>query len=551
MLERLTQEQKNWVETTFRKLTLEEKIGQMVNERAYTVLSQEDPVAYLDKYPIGSIFTGSEIIEENAADSKGTSRIQQIADKAEKNVPILFSGDFENGIGGQIEGFTTMPRTMGLSATFNKQDYYDFGKVIGSEGKAINVRWCFGPVSDLNINRENPVTNIRSAGDDPDHAVEVLKNIVKGMQDQGCAACPKHFPGDGTDTRNQHLVTSLNVLSMEEWKKMHGRVFRELIEAGAMSIMAGHIAFPAGEELDPVKQIWRPATCSKRLLTDLLRKEMGFDGVILSDALCMVGYLCWGDYETRIVDSINAGVDVLVWPDPEKFFPLVKRALADGRISMGRIEESAKRVLAFKAILGLAEKGPARMEKEKLQALLAENAKTAKRIAEDSITLLRNRDKMIPLRLPAGSRILAFIAPERPAVTKYLSRFVSHLEKRGYEVTTAKSEDMAVLRKSLKTFDCVMYLADANPQYSAYRTADPIFWNLVGNEDVKNLVVISFASPYHLYDMASVPTYINAYHDCPASVDALTGALFGEIPFKGKSPVSVPFCFRFGDGLTV
>ena len=136
-------------------------------------------------------------------------------------------------------------------------------------------------------------------------------------------------------------------------------------------------------------------------------------------------------------------------------------------------------------------------------------------------------------------------------MTKYLSRFVSHLEKRGYEVTTAKSGDMAVLRNSLKTFDCVMYLADANPQYSAYRTADPIFWNLVGNEEVKNLVVISFASPYHLYDMASVPTYINAYHDCPASVDALTGALFGEIPFKGKSPVSVPFCFRFGDGLTV
>lgn len=552
MLKKLTKKQQAWVESTFRKLTLNEKIGQLVNERGSYVMSRDLPAEkWLKKYPVGSIFTGSEIIEAYAHGTGVTTTLQESVAAAGLTVPVLYSGDFESGIGAQIDGYTAMPRTMGVSATFSEKDSYDFGKVIGSEGRALNIRWGFGPVSDLNLNRENPVTNIRSVGDRPDHAIRILKNIVKGMQDCGCAACPKHFPGDGTDTRNQHYVTSFNVLSKAEWDKMHGKVFKALIDAGAMSIMIGHLAFPAYEPMDEKKQLWRPATCSRRLLTDLLRGELGFQGVILTDAMCMNGYLAWGDYETRVIDSINAGVDMFLWPEPEKFFPLVKAALKDGRISRERIDDAVRRVLTFKAQLGLTPEELAKEEKADMTALLKKNAEIARRIAEDSLTLLRNRDGVLPLKLKKGARILVLVNPNKPAPFKYLDKFRSRLAGRGYEVTMIGTKDYHAVVNLLDTFELVIFASDANPQYSEYRGFDPIFWDFLSNPKIRKLLMISFGTPYLLYDAAQVGTYINAYHDCEATIDAVVRAMFGEIPFKGKSPVSVPHCFSFGDGLTL
>lgn len=551
MLEKLTVKQKKWVDDTFRSLTEDEKIGQLVNDRGINLLSKKIPVTdWLKKYPIGFIFTGSEVIENFSAKIGVTTTLQQMVSSAGPKIPVIFSGDFENGIGDGIDGFTTMPRTMGLAATFSEKDYYDYGRIIGTEARALNIRWGFGPVSDLNLNRENPVTNIRSAGDNPDHAIKVLRGIVRGMQEHGIASCPKHFPGDGTDTRNQHYVTSHNVLSKEEWDQMHGRVFRELIKAGAMSIMIGHIAFPAYEQEDRKRGLWRPATCSKRIMTDLLRDELGFDGIILSDALSMAGYLSWNEYEARILDSFNGGVDVFLWPEPEKFFPLMKNALKDGRASKKRLDESVKRILAFKALLGLMPDEIKKEEKVDLPALLKANQKAAKRISEDSITLLRNRDNVLPLKLKKGARILLFFAPNLPGPNKYLQKFAEKLTARGFRVTIAHTSDFGVLLNSIDTFDSVMYLSDANPQYSVYRGFDGVLWRYIQHmPQMKKPVMISFGTPYFLYDVASVPTYINAYHDCENSLEATIKAMFGEIPFKGRSPVSVPNCFKFGEGM--
>ncbi len=551
MFEKLTEKERAWVDKTFETMSLDEKIGQMVNETGAFVMKHPDPVKWLKRYPLGSIFTGSEIIDSFAAQSGTTTSLQETVDRAGLKIPMLYSGDFESGIGAQIEGFTAMPRTMGLSAAFSDKASYEYGKVIGSEGRALNIRWGFGPVSDLNLNRENPVTNIRSVSDRPDHAVKILKNIMRGMQDCGCAACPKHFPGDGTDTRNQHLVTSLNLLSKEEWDRNHGKVFRELIKAGAMSIMIGHIGFPAYEPMDAKRQLWRPATCSRRLLQDLLRGELGFNGLILSDALCMIGYVSWADYETRIIDSVNAGINVFLWPDAERFLPLVKRALKDGRIERETVEDSVRRVLAFKALLGFAREDFAETAKEKtdIPALLKKNAGIARRIAEKSITLLRNRDHAVPLKLKKGAHILVMFTPDKTPVRRNIAVFSSLLEQRGFRITTISTNEFGTFSNLLETFDCVMMVSDANPQYSDYRSSDEVVWNLIGNEKIRKLVTVSFGTPYFLYDMASVPTYINAYHDCPASMKAAVRALFGEIPFQGKSPVSVPHCFSFGDGL--
>ena len=552
MLEKLTAKQKKWVDSVFCSLSEDEKIGQMVNERGSYVRTRSMPIAqWLKKYPIGSIFTGSEVIQTFSEKDGVTTSLQQAVASADLKLPVLFCGDFENGIGGDIEGFTAMPWTMGVSATFSKKDYYEYGRILGSEGRALNIRWTFTPVSDLNLNRENPITSIRSAGDDPAHAIEVLSGIVKGIQDQGVAATLKHFPGDGTDTRNQHYVTSHNVLSKKEWDKMHGRVFRELIKSGAMSIMIGHIAFPAYEPMDPKKGLWRPATCSKRIMTDLLRGELGFDGIIVSDALTMAGYLTWGDYETRILDSFNGGVDIFLWPDPEKFFPLIKAALKDGRISRKRLDESVKRVLAFKALLGLMpEEKKQEEKKEDIPALLRKNHKAAMKISEDSVTLLRNRDNVLPLKLKKGARILVFRSPNLPTPNKQIQKFADKLTERGFRVTVAHSTDFGMLMDLLDTFDSVIYVSAAHPRYKTHRGFDHVLWAFMQYlPQMKNPVMISFGTPYFLYDVAAAPTYINAYYDCDNTLDATIRAMFGEIPFKGKSPVGVPNCFRFGDGL--
>ena len=549
MLKALTAEEQRWVDETFASMTEDQMIGQMVNERGNIIRGKKEPVEWLKQYPVGSIFTGAEIIDAFSEGIRVTSGLQRIVEEAAPSIPVVFSGDFENGIGGQITELTRLPRTMGISATFSESDSYDFGKVIGSEAVAVDVRWCVSPVADLNLNRENPVVNTRSTGDEPEHSVRILKSIINGMQDQGCAACAKHFPGDGTDTRNQHYVTSLQLLSKEQWKKSQGMVFQKLIDEGVMSIMVGHIAFPAYEEKDEKSGKWRPATCSKVQMTDLLREEMKFEGVIASDALCMNGYISWADYETRIIDSFNGGVDVFWWPETEKFFALVKAALKDGRISRKRLEESVRRVLEFKARLGLNKKVEKKSTGQDYAELIAENQKIAKRIGEHCITLLRNRAGVLPLKLASGSRILLFIAPDKPTPQQRLQRFADQLRQRGFKVTVAKPKDYELLRSCTEVFDAVIYLCDSNPQYSEHRGFDGILWNFMSDPNIRNRIMISFGTPYFLYDVDEADTYINAYYDCEVCIDAVIKGIFGEIPFAGRSPVRVPYCFDFGDGV--
>lgn len=549
MFNRLDKHKQAWVEAVFATLTADEKIGQLVNESVRNLSRRvSDPIAWLKQYPVGSLFGGAEIIDPFAAKSDSLLSITDAVAQAGLKAPMLYSGDFESGIGAQIEGYTAMPRLMGLGATFSVDDAYAYGRVIGSEGRALNIRWAFGPVADLNLNRENPVVNIRSVGDDPDHVIPILKNIIKGMEACGCAACPKHFPGDGVDTRNQHHVTSFNTLSKPEWDRFHGRVFKELIDDGVMSIMIGHLAFPAYEDPHPVKGIYRPATASRKIMTDLLRGELGFDGIILTDALSMNGYLSWGDYDERILDTFNGGADVFLWPETERFFALIKAALNDGRITQARLDESVRRILAFKAMLKLDEPAQTATDTQ-IKALLKENAQTTRQIAEHSITLLRNRANILPLNLEQGARVLVLTSPDKPAPLEHLGEFRLEMTKRGYRVTMADFGNYPLMADLVDTFDAVFLLTNANPQYSEYRAFHPMLWRFMADTAIKRRIIISFGTPYMLYDVAGADTYINSYHDCKASVVATLKAMFGEIPFQGRSPVSVPNCFAFGDGI--
>ncbi len=231
--------------------------------------------------------------------------------KESKN-PLLLLEDFECGLESSFTEYSNLPGEMGLGATNSSELAYVYGEIIAREARSVGINWLLHPVSDLNLNPFNFLTNVVSVGDDPNSAIDLLERQVQGMQAQKVAATAKHFPGDGTDFIDQHFTTSQMMLSYDDWLKQHGRVFQSLIENGVMSIMPVHISFPDYQK-ETVNGEKLPATSSREIMTELLKEKLGIDGVVVSDALNMGGIA--GYYENQIeteVECFKAGADILI-----------------------------------------------------------------------------------------------------------------------------------------------------------------------------------------------------------------------------------------------
>jgi beta-N-acetylhexosaminidase len=281
-------------------------------------------------------------------------------------------------------------------------------------------------------------------------------------------------------------------------------------------------------------------------MTDLLRGELGFQGIILTDALCMNGFTSWGSYEDRILASFNGGTDVFLWPETERFFELMKAALHDGRASMERLEESVERVMCFKAWLDLTSE-----KYELTDAALQANSAISEKVAEQSLTLLRNRANHLPLEPSDGAEILMLVLPGTEQAMKPLQCFKGEFEKRGFQVTLSGfpvwSEFDTML--DLKKFQWVFLICNCRPLYVQWPTYNNYgFWNFMLHKDIGKRILFSFGTPYFLYEITEADTYINSYSDSESSQKALVKALFGEIPFAGRSPVSMKHCFNFAEG---
>lgn len=551
MFHKLNPQEKRWVEETLRTMTLDEKIGQLDCEFAPRIMSDKcDHRAYLERYPLGIVWIGHYGKPphggmRNSEISAGiTGPFENIL-----RIPPLFCGDYEAGLGEEIEGFTKLPRMMSLGATFDPADCYEFGRILSEEARIAGINLICGTVSDLNLNPGNPVTNVRSISDNAEYAARGLAEVTRGIQDNGVAACSKHFPGDGVDIRNQHYVTSLNTLSREEWFAQHGRVFKTLIDAGVMTMMIGHLGLPFFDRPDPADGRYRPASLNRHILHDLLRGELGFEGLIMTDSMKMAGYSSWfSSEEERILESFNAGVDFFLFPGAETFFRTMKRALKEGRVSMERIDESVRRILSVKALLKLHLPKQAPDETESFAAVQKRNRRSAERIAEKSITLLRNRRGLLPLKLEKGARILLLSAPDVPAAHGSMIPFWEELKKRGYEVNYLPFKFFHAVSMVPEAYDMTILICCAQSRYGDPRGFDSTIWPFM-SAPLRRRLIISFGTPYYLYDVDSADTYINAYSNSPVAQTAVAKAIFGELPFTGRSPVSMPYCFRFGDGI--
>ena len=484
---------------------------------------------------VGAAFFFGEIITE-ASDiglENGKRLLARYADNAE--IPMLITSDFENGCGSMLKGLTILPYMMSLGAANSEKLAYAYGKATALEARSVGANWTFSPVSDLNTNPRNPLVNVRGLTDDPDLALRLLPQIVRGMQENGLAACAKHFPGDGVDWRDQHIVTTNNTLSKDEWLQNHGRVFKALIDAGVYSIMAGHISLPAFQTREK-NGMYLPATLSSELITDLLKGKMGFDGVVVTDALDMGGFNGWYDtLEQAEIESFKAGCDMMLWPTPGYVDRLVE-AVESGEVPMARLDDAVSRILRMKQRLGLFENAGARAVTPQEQAFILD---TQRRVADASITLLRDELGLFPLSPDTRRRIaLIPVTHHAPAMeeAKLLARL---LRARGFAVDEYESG----LRDDQQDgYDLILYALFSRP----FR---PIgFLDFMGPEAVKvqrslqagvnKTLIVSFGSPYFAEQyFERARAMVNAYSMLSPSVEAFVRAACGDVQFTDFSPV--------------
>lgn len=545
----LSDEQINWVEETYKEMSLSEKIGQLFCPIVFTKDENELKNLIQTKHIGGMLYRegcGEELLKAH--------KILQDNSK----IPLLITSNLEyGGTGSAIEG-TFFGREMLVAATGNKERAYQLGKVSCSEGAAVGVNCSFAPVVDIDLNYHNPITNVRTFGSDIKTIIDMGKEYIKAAHEEGVATSVKHFPGDGVDERDQHLLTSVNYLSCEEWDKSYGKIFKEMINAGTLAIMAAHIALPAYEEKFDQKSCERiiPATLSKNILIKLLREQLGFNGMIITDASPMVGFCCAEKREIAVPLSIENGCDMFLFNrNMEEDFQFMLDGYKNGVLSEERLEEAVKRILATKAAMKLPEKqklGKLVGDTSALEILNCEKHDNwAKQCADEGVTLVKDTQSLLPLNSQKHRRILLEMMGDFPSNERVCASFVQKLEDNGFEVTVYKPEGFEVMEDSTAKFkskyDLVLYVA--NVETASNKTVSRLNWHTMfglGNNMpwmVHELPVafVSVGNPYHLLDAPMVKTYVNGYCNSEYVISAIIEKLLGQSEFKGNSPVDV-FC---------
>jgi len=544
-----------WVEETWKAMSLDEKIGQLFCPIEFST-REEDLKRLVGEKHIGGVLYR----EGPGAEIQESHRILQKYSK----VPLLTASNLEmGGTGSAVEG-TYYGREMLVAATDNVKRAYQLGKVSCSEGASVGVNWAFAPVVDIDMNFRNPITNVRTFGSDKERVKAMGAAYMKAAREENVAVAIKHFPGDGVDERDQHLLTSVNDLSCEAWDATYGDIYKTLIGDGALTVMAGHIALPAYEEKfdgRPCDKVI-PATLSKNLLQKLLRGQLGFNGLISTDATPMTGF-CSAEKRSRAVPlAIENGCDMFLFnKDIDEDFRYMKEGYEKGILSAKRLEEAVKRILATKAALKLHEKqknGTLVPGREALAVLKCEKHDAwAKACADEGVTLVKDTQKLIPVDPSEKKRILLEMMGDFPSNGSVQKTFVKLLREEGFEVTVYEKEQLGeygvhfdTVEEFKSKYDLVFYIA--NIETASNKTVARLNWHTLfglGNNMpwfVKDVpaVLVSVGNPYHLLDAPMIPVCINGYCNSEYVISAIVEKLTGKSAFKGKSPVDA-FCGRW------
>ncbi|WP_157213419.1 glycoside hydrolase family 3 protein [Paenibacillus senegalensis] len=456
--------------------------------------------------------------------------------------PLIVS-DLECGPGNMIQGAARFPYMMGLSQTNSPELAYEAGKIAAQEAGELGYNWTFSPVVDLAADPDSPVVSMRSPGQDPEHVIKMAGAYMQGLQDHGMIATIKHFPGDGHSSLDHHLTTSVNPLTQREWWKGPGRVFQALIDDGAMAVMPGHIALPAFDVPDE-NGLYPPAALSKRLLVDLLRTKMGFEGLIVSDAIEMGGAVGYMNYYDACAAALENGCDLLLFPRVnERFYTEMECRMESGKLSLQTLRDRAGRILSLKEQLGLFGQKEASQAVENTQnpAISKEhNVRVAERIARESITLVRDRKGLVPFPIKPETRVLHAVimnnhdryAELYERVKRELAKHTAHVEQ-----WVDPGPDRLFEAAGGGSFDLILCSIGSRLSYglNVVRLHDEVARNMMGGWTKLDTPII-FVSHFHPFVHkeyeASIDTLINTYGDIEVTVKYLVDALTGTYAIR-------------------
>jgi beta-N-acetylhexosaminidase len=579
---RLDSEGRRWVEHTLKKMSLEEKVGQMLNIRYYTDFQNFDSDSYrqfraqLQKYNIGSVVLTVHV-DGPILLLNPPLEVAAVANQLQRDsrLPLLIAADFERGLASRVSSTPAFPDAMAFGA-IGKTEYAEkFGAITAEESRAIGVHWNLFPVADVNSNPDNPIINTRSFGEDPIQVGNMVAAFIKGSREHGMLTAAKHFPGHGDTGTDSHLGVAKVQGDLAHLQRIELPPFKKAIEAGVDSILTAHVAVPALEP-DPNKV----ATISANVITELLRKQLGFQGVIITDALEMRGLTALyppgrgSPTAKAAVDAVKAGDDVILWPtDLDGAFNGIVAAVKHGEISPERIDTSVRKILEMKASVGLHKSRLVNLDEVSRVLDKPEDMAFAQQVADEAVTLVRDNRQVLPIekmkspstesetfqaQVTPGNQVVAIVFTDTihgawgQAFEKAFRERRADARVFYVDNTLADALSPEILR-AVQQARKIVVAAYIVPTPAKQVVANGQLVNSVGLEQsagellrhilesaAARTAVIALGNPYVAQNFPAVQTYICTYSNATTSELSAVKVLFGELDPKGKLPVSLP-----------
>ncbi len=573
-----TRAQERWADRTLRRLTLEEKIGQMIEVRGIMgYFNADDPawqqlIADIRKYHLGAVHLsvntdGPLLLRTEPYEAAMTTNLLQ--QESRSKVPLIFSVDFERGPSMRLASIEAFPQPMAFGATQNSAYVEQFAKIVAEESRALGIEWNFYPIADVQVNPENPIINTRSFGEDPAEVSSMVAAYIRGSHEGGMLTTLKHFPGHGDTDTDSHLDLARVNAPLQRLHTVELPPFEAGIQAGSDAVMIAHVAFPALEP-DPTKI----ATTSRKVVTGLLREQLGFKGVIVSDAMEMKGLTKLYPADNNnpagraAVDAVKAGQDLLELPsDLDGTFNGLLQAVKSGEISRAQIDASVRRLLLVKAKVGLDTPGRHLVDLNQIQYSVGTPSSyaLAQEVADHAVTLVRDENHMLPLDRGEHGQVLVVIfvsdahgddgrVLEHQIRLRIPGARVIYVDRRSAGV---EAEGISALLPNARHVIAAVYsVSQPGPAEMAATSASGlaaqgsagILRNILDAAGDRT-VVVALGSPYSILNFPSERSYLCTYSWLPTSERSAAKALFGEIPIHGKLPVTLPGIAKRGDGI--
>ncbi|HEY9127953.1 MAG TPA: glycoside hydrolase family 3 protein [Acidobacteriaceae bacterium] len=572
----LTTKGERWAAATLRKMTLEEKVGQLimpwakirfmnVNDPDYLRLREE-----MQKYHVGGF--GVTVFADGPTLAKSEPyEAAQLTNSLQRDskYPLLFGADFERGVAVRLNGATSFPAAMAFGATGDPQLAREFGRITAEEAHAVGIQWNWFPVADTNSNPANPIINTRSFSEDPQRVSDFITAYIQGAREAGLLTTAKHFPGHGDTDTDTHLTLARVNATRERLDKLELVPFRAAIAANVDSIMTAHVTVPALEP-DPNK----PASISHNVITGLLKNQLGFKGLVVTDALDMGGLMrVFPGSPAEVsaaeaVAAIQAGNDMVIIPaDLDGAYHGLLDAVRKGAITQKRLDESVLKVLRIKASVGLDQSRL--VSTANINKLIAkpESLEIAQRIADRAVTLVTDRNHLLPLNATSaqsGTVVVIFADDARASegahlVVRQLRQHLPNVQILYVDQYNAAYIGPDVLAAAAKATR-ILAVAEAVPSArratagnaggsaSLSQDGSSILASLIQTAGERTIVT-AFGNPYIGTSIPGIGTYLCTFSNANVSANSLTKALFGEIPIHGRLPVTLPNIAERGAGL--